>query len=72
MINESHANIQQACQRLKTVVANKQEISRQKVSFKESFFPCRKGFRALSRGLIPCPMASVNPPIYLFAAMVTI
>ena len=75
MINESHANIQQACKRLKTVIANKQAISGQNVSFKERvFFPCRgmKGFRTLSRGLKSWTMASVNPPIHLFAAMVAI
>ena len=37
VINESPSNIQQACKRLKTVIANKQAIIGQKVSFKESF-----------------------------------
>ena len=38
VINESPTNIQQACKRLKTVIANKQAISGQKVSFKERVF----------------------------------
>ena len=42
VINESPTNIQQACKRLKTVIANKQAISGQKVSFKERVFTAQE------------------------------
>ena len=42
VINESPTNIQQACKRLKTVIANKQAIIGQKVSFKERVFTAQE------------------------------
>ena len=44
-IVESPTNIQQACKRLKTVIANKQAISGQKVSFKERIFTAQEDDR---------------------------
>ena len=42
VINESPTNIQQACKRLKTVIANKQAISGQNDSFKERVFTAQE------------------------------
>ena len=64
VINESPTNIQQACKQLKTLIANKQAISGQIVSFKESFTAQEEDrVSHIEKRLDSFPEASMNPPV---------